>query len=204
MAKSSFFRVPLVGTVLLEIWLFFPSLKKKVGLQWSICNLACCMPPPKFSFPSLLKLKCSVVSQLQQRTHLQQIPKPAGFEQTWRLYTYTHYLYFASDTKNVSLRQSGVCLPYSVACLNVKLHFDQLRHIRIRQTGNVFLVKNGGFIQIKIFRGKKNPNWFEWKSAEKSNVFLICRISESWFFFWKYSISITHSNVAYFIIYWHH
>lgn len=116
---------------------------------------------------------------------------------TWSLLCIWH--------RNVSLRQSGVCLPYGVECLierHVKFHFDQLRHIRIRQTENVFLVKNGGFIQIKIFRKRKKPNWFGWQSAEKSNVFLICRISESWFLK-KYSVSITHNDVAYFKIYHH-
>lgn len=97
MAKSSFFRVPLVGTVLLEIdfFFFFLHRKKKVGLQWSICNLACWLPPTKFSFPSLLKLKCSIVSQLQQWTHLQQIPNSAGFEQIWGLSSYRYISYIS-------------------------------------------------------------------------------------------------------------
>lgn len=175
-AKSSFFRVPLVGTVLLEIDFFFFSWpEKKVGLQWPICTVACWLPPTKFSFPSLLKLKCSIVSQLQQWTHLQQISKASDMRPI--------YLYALSLLciwhRNLSLRQLGVCLPFLMACLNerhVKLHFDRLRRVRTRQIENVFLVRNCGFIQIKIFR-KKTPDWFGWQSAEKSNVFLICRIS---------------------------
>jgi len=64
-----------------------------------------------------------------------------------------------------------------MACSNerrVKQHFDQLTHIRIRQLGNVFLVRNDGFVQIKIFRKKILILMTAWR---KNNVFLFCRIS---------------------------